>query len=276
MKKSRFVDHSIEGAISFAARSLEAEEYASRRGFLQSFDPRARVSSLLALLALVIFAKSLAVLGILYGLCLLLAVASKIDFGFFLKRTLVFIPIFSLFMALPAAFSFATPGEAVLRLGPAVVTRQGLWGGLFFVCRVTTAVSYSVLLSLSTRHFALLKVLRAFGVPPVFVMVFGMAYRYLCLFVEMVENTFKAVKSRVGFVSATRQGQRLVAWNIANLWARSFQMNEQVYLAMRSRGYRGEPVLSQGLRAQARDWAWVMSVLLFALALAWAQGKGLL
>jgi cobalt/nickel transport system permease protein len=147
---------------------------------------------------------------------------------------------------------------------------------MLFVCRVTTAVSYSVLIPLSTRHFALLKVLRAFGVPPVFVMVFGMAYRYLCLFVEMVENTFKAVKSRVGFVPATRKGQQLVAWNIANLWTRSFQLNEQVYQAMLSRGYRGEPVLAQDLKARARDWVWVMSVLLFALALAWAQGKGLL
>jgi cobalt/nickel transport system permease protein len=38
-----------------------------------------------------------------------------------------------------------------------------------------------------------------------------------------------------------KKGQRIVAWKIANLWERSQQLNEEVYNAMLSRGYSGEP-----------------------------------
>ena len=76
----------------------------------------------------------------------------------------------------------------------------------------------------------------------VFVMVLGMCYRYIYLFVEILENTHRAVQSRVGSRLHFRKGQRLVTWHIASLWTRSHQLNEQVYNAMVSRGFRGEPV----------------------------------
>ena len=91
-------------------------------------------------------------------------------------------------------------------------------------------------------------------------MIFGMCYRYVYLFVEIVENTYLAIKSRVGIRTHYREGQRIVAWNIANLWSRSFQMNEAVYNAMLSRGYRGEPVLMDDFKAETRDWIWLIIV----------------
>jgi cobalt/nickel transport system permease protein len=79
-------------------------------------------------------------------------------------------------------------------------------------------------------------------VPQVFVMVLGMCYRYIYLFVEILENTHRAIQSRIGSRMHFSKGQRLVTWNIANLWTRSHQLNEQVYNAMVSRGFRGEAV----------------------------------
>lgn len=276
MLKSRFVEKSLEGALSFATESIFAEELASRKGFLQSLDPRVKALTLGAFVVLALFVKSLAILGILYAGSLLLAALSEIRLSFFLKRTWIFIPLFSLFIATPALFSFVTPGEALLRVGPWTITRPGALGAAFFVCRVATSVSFAVLLSITTRHFELLKVLRVFGIPSLFVMVLGMAYRYICLFVEMLAHTFLAIKSRVGSITRTRSGQRLVAWNIASLWARSFQLNERVYEAMLSRGYRGEPVLLHNQTMGPRDWAWVTVAFAFITALVWAGARNLL
>ena len=61
-----------------------------------------------------LISKNVAVLLCLYGLSLVLASASRIGLGFFLKRTWVFIPLFSIFVVIPAIFSVFSPGEAVL------------------------------------------------------------------------------------------------------------------------------------------------------------------
>jgi cobalt/nickel transport system permease protein len=254
------------GALSFLKESIFADEFATRHGVLQSLDPRVKTLTFLLLIVQVLLAKSIILIVCLYALCLLLALVSKINLGFFLKRTWIFIPLFSLFIAIPAVFSNITPGEAVasfdlfgFKLG---VTRQGLSGAGIFVARVITSVSFAILLSITTRHFELLKVLRIFKIPHVFVMTLGMCYRYIYLFVEILEDTYRAIKSRVGMRVHYKRGQHIVAWNIASLWTRSYQLNEAVYQAMLARGYRGEPAVSNDFTMKAKDWLWLAFVLM--------------
>ena len=141
------------------------------------------------------------------------------------------------------------------------VTRQGLFGAALFVTRVVTSVSFVVLLSITTKHFELLKVLRIFKIPQVFVMTLGMCYRYIFLFIGIIENTHLAVKSRVGTKVHRKRGQRIVASSIASLWQRSYQLNEDVYRAMLSRGYNGEPFILNQFKAGLKDWLWLLCVL---------------
>lgn len=267
-RNSNFIERSILGALSFLKESIFADEHASENGFLQSLDPRIKAITFLLFIILILFTKNIAILLCLYSLCLVLALFSKINLWFFLKRTWFFIPLFSLFIAIPALFSIFTPGEtlAILRLGvfKLVITRQGLIGAILFVSRVITSVSFVVLLSITTRHFELLRVLRIFKIPQIFVMTLGICYRYIYLFIEIIENAYLAIKSRVGRVSSVRRGQGIVAWNIASLWQRSYQLNEDVYKAMLSRGYRGEPVILNDFRVKAMDWLWLFFTMLIS------------
>ena len=270
-KRNNFIERSIVGTLSFLKDSIFAEAYAARKGFLQSLDPRVKTVTVLLFILQILFTGSIVVLGCLYAVSLLLAYASKINLGGFLKRTWVFIPLFSLCIAVPALFSIVTPGQplAAFKLMGArfIITRQGLFGAGIFVLRVITSVSFAVLLSITTRHFELLKVLRIFKIPQIFVMTLGMCYRYIYLFVEIIENTYLAVKSRVGTSVHYKKGQHIVAWNIACLWQRSYRFNEEVYKAMLSRGYRGEPVVPHDFKAGARDYAWLSGVTLMLAAI---------
>ena len=266
-----FIERSLMGALSFFRQSIFADETASLPGLLQSFDPRVKSATILLFILLAMFTRSISVLGILYALCLILAVFSRIKLGFFLKRTWIFIPLFSLMIAIPALFSFVSPGETVMTIGKLHVTRQGMLAACIFIGRVITSVSFMVLLSITTRHFELLKALRSFGVPQMFVMIFGITYRYIYLFVEIVENTYRAIKSRVGSKIHYRKGQNIMAWNIAHLWARSYLLNEQVYNAMLSRGFRGEPVVLNQFQIRPRDWWWVFGSVATILLLAFAE-----
>jgi cobalt/nickel transport system permease protein len=274
-KHNNFIERSIRSALSFLKESIFAEDYASRNGLLQSLDPRIKTLTFLLFIMQILLTKNLLILLCLYTLCLLLTLCSKINLGFFLKRTWIFIPLFSLLVAIPALFNIVTPGEplvtfhiAGLRLS---ITRQGLLGAALFLMRVTTSVSFAVLLSLTTKHFDLLKVLRVFKIPQVFVMTLGICYRYIYLYVEMIENIYLAIKSRVGTKVHYKKGQHIVAWNIAYLWNRSYQLNEAVYKAMLSRGYRGEPAIMDDFKISVKDGVWVCFVIIISFLMIYLQ-----
>lgn len=266
MKNNNFIQHSIIGALAFLKDLIFAEELAARRGFLQLLDPRIKLATFLLFIIQVLLAPSLKVLFFLYALCLLLVLISRINLVFFLKRTWIFIPLFSLFIALPALFSQFSPGEALaswnifgLKL---IITRQGLTAALIFVMRVAVSVSFVVLLSITTKHFELLRVLRIFKIPQIFVMTLGMCYRYIYLFVEIIEQTYLAIKSRVGAFVHYKKGRSIVAWNIASLWNRSVRLNEEVYKAMLSRGYRAEALAWNEFKFRTRDWLWLFVIII--------------
>lgn len=267
---NNFIERSVVGALSFLKESVFAEEYALKKGFLQSLDARVKTITMFLFLVAALLTKNFLFLAGLYCFCLVLSCVSKIGIGYFLKRTWVFIPLFSLFIALPALFEFFSPGEPLFEIPfffgwKGVITRQGLFSASLFVSRVITCVSFVVLLSLTTRHTQLLRVLRIFRIPEIFVMTMGMCYRYIYLFVGIVENTHRAIDSRVGRRLPYRKGQEIVTWSMASLWQRSYQLNSEVYNAMLSRGYRGEPLVLDEFKTRARDWLW-LAVVLFIFA----------
>lgn len=261
LKPNRFIEKSILGTIEFLKDAVFAEEYASKNGLLQSLDPRTKLVSFALFILTVLFMKGILPIVTLYCFTLLLALASKIDLGYFLKRTWIFIPIFSLFIAIPALFSFFSPGTVVFTFrfyGASLsVTQQGLYAAGLFVSRVITSVSMAILLSLTTGHSQILQVLRLFRVPAIFVMTIGMCYRYIYLFVKIIEETYLALKSRAATAISAKRGQRIASWHISNLWLRSFYLHKEVYKAMVSRGYTGEIVIADHFKSRAKDWVWL-------------------
>ncbi|MCX5696711.1 MAG: cobalt ECF transporter T component CbiQ, partial [Candidatus Omnitrophica bacterium] len=155
-KNNQFIEHSLLKGLALFKDSVFSEEYASRKGFLQSLDPRIKMVTILFFLCATVITKSIFVIISLYAFCLVLAFFSKIPIGFFLKRTWIFIPFFSLFVLLPAIFNVFTPGEALfnLKLGGASlsITRQGVCAVSLVAARIVSAVSFAILLSLTTRH----------------------------------------------------------------------------------------------------------------------------
>lgn len=256
-KASGLVDRTLYSFIALLKETVSNDEIASRNGFLQKRDPRLKCLSIFLLLISVLSTRSIAVLCSFYILTIVLSCISAIQIGTFLKRTLFFIPLFSLFIVIPAIFSVVTSGEPVtaFNLGgfTLAITRQGIDSATIFFLRVLASVSLSIVLVLTTRHHVLLKVLRSFKVPQIFVMTMGMTYRYIYLLLDIAQNTFVAIKSRVGFVQSTRSGQKIVGANMSGLWLKSYRLQTQVYSAMLSRGYTGEPRILNDFKADFVD-----------------------
>lgn len=267
-KSSGIVEKTIVGIVSLLKETIATEAIAGKRGFLQQTDPRFKLLSVAILLICALMTKSATLLAGLYAITVTIALLSHINLGFFLLRTFLFIPAFSLFIVVPALFSFVTPGQEVYSwnvLGcHTAITRQGIDSAVIFFLRVLSSVSMSILLVLTTRHHVLLKTLRLFKVPKLFVMTIGMTYRYIFLLLDLIQKTLTSIKSRVGFVTSVKSGQRIVTVNMAGLWLHSYRLQSQVYDAMLSRGYTGEPHIMEEFRVRPADYL-LIAVSLFLL-----------
>jgi cobalt/nickel transport system permease protein len=272
-KTSGFLEHTLLAIVTLLRETVASDAIATRNGVLQQIDPRFKLLSVALLLTSVMMTRSVFALLILYTFCLALTVLSRISLFVFLKRTLLFIPLFSLFIALPAILSPITPGDPVYTFAlfshAISITRQGIDSATIFCGRVLVSSSFAILLMLTTRHHVLLKVLRLFRIPQVFVMTMTMSYRYIFVLLDIIYSTFTAIKSRVGPVSSTQSGRRIVALNMAGLWLRSYRMHTHVYDAMLSRGYCGEPVVLNEFRIRAGDYLLITFSLLSLIGTLW-------
>jgi cobalt/nickel transport system permease protein len=244
-----------------------SEDVAVQRGLLQRLDPRVKVVSLLVLLVVAALVRHIPVLLGMYAVTLALAAASGLQLGFFIKRVWLFIPIFTGIVVAPATFSFITPGHIVVPLWswhghPVGLTSQGLTAAGLIISRVATSISLVVLLTLTTPWARLLAALRALAVPRMFILVIGMAYRYLFLLLGAVTDMFEARKARtVGADGDARQGQRFVAATAGALFGKAHALSEEVHQAMVARGYRGDARTLTEWRPGAVDAAWAAGCL---------------
>lgn len=217
-----FLSRSIKGAFNFFKDAVFAEEIANSGGMLQKIDPRLKVLLFFILIVLTCFLRDIPQLLIFYCISILLAVLSGISIPFFIKRVWFFIPIFTLFIAIPAVFMYG--------IKPAVI----------FILRVATCVSFAVLMAITTRHNMLLRTLRYFLIPNIFIQVLDMTYRYIFFFVKVFEEMHMGLKSRLIKKFNGRLARKWIGSRIGYLFKRSVKMSEDVYMAMLARGYTGE------------------------------------
>ncbi|MFH0817817.1 MAG: cobalt ECF transporter T component CbiQ [Candidatus Micrarchaeota archaeon] len=235
-----------------------SDEYAKKDGLLQKIDARAKLILILLVIAGTSFLRDIELILAIYGLVIIAAYLSKIDILFFIKRTWLFIPIFSGIVAIPAIFSFFTPGEPIVtlvRLDHAIgawnfqfseltITKEGVLGTLLFVFRIATSVSLALLLTLTTRWNVLMKSLRALGVPKMFVLILSMTYQYILILLRIVQEMHLAKKSRTiradGSLKGLEKERGWVASRIGTVLMKSYAISEETHSAMVSRGFKGE------------------------------------
>jgi len=217
-----FLSRSIKGAFNFFKDAVFAEEIASSPGILQRTDPRLKMLVFLTLIVLTCFLRSIPQLLVFYSVSILFAVLSGISIPFFIKRVWFFIPIFTLFIAIPAVFMY------------------GVKSAVIFILRVATCVSFAVLMAITTKHSMLLRALRYFLIPNIFVQILDMTYRYIFFFVKVFEEMHMGLKSRLIKKFDGRQARKWIGSRIGYLFKRSIKMSEDVYMAMLARGYTGE------------------------------------
>ncbi len=262
--RGNILEHTLHGITETLERALFAEQISLRPGLFQSLDPRVKVVSVLALLIAVSLSRSLWIIGGIYLLALILALVSSIPAGFFIKRVWLALPFFTGMIILPALF--ITPGPALVQLPfGLVITQTGFTSALFLLLRVSTSVSLTLLLILTTPWNMVLGALTVLRVPDVFILVLGMTYRYIYLLLHIANDMFLSRKSRVVGRMDSAEERRMLAAISGTLLNKSLNMSSEVYLAMQSRGFRGNMITLKPFKMKTHDWLWMTVFLALAL-----------
>jgi cobalt/nickel transport system permease protein len=259
-----FIERNVSTFVAAVEHALCAEELAKEDGLLQRLDPRIKVIGILLLVIAAAMAHRLWVIGAAFAIALLLAVSSRVSLAMLAKRVWFPVLLFTGIIALPAPL--VVSGRAVCRLPwfDWPVTAQGLTSAGYLVTRVETAATLSVLLIFCTPWGHVLKALRVLGVPVLFVVILGTAYRYVFLLLESARDMLESRRSRVVGELPGPTRRRLAAATAGVLMSRTLEMSGDVYGAMLARGFRGEVHVLDDFKIAALDW--VMLGVFVALA----------
>ena len=264
-----------------AARAIQdsifSNQNANKNGLLQRIDPRVKLVTILLLLIVIGLARDIKILLAFYLLALILAALSRLPLGFFIKRVWVFIPIFTGIIALPAIFNIVTPGDPIFtvvtlssphRLGPFLIPRQitvtvqGITGAAILVLRVATSVSMAVLLVLTTEWVRLLRALSVLKAPEAIILILAMTYRYIQLFLRILEWMLLAKKSRQISATKIKEDYGWIASRLGVLVGKSYRLSNEVHLAMTARGWSGNPRPMNDFSIGLLDWVWTIFIII--------------
>ncbi|MBS1967416.1 MAG: cobalt ECF transporter T component CbiQ [Chloroflexi bacterium SZAS-1] len=253
--RASFVERTVAELSHAMEQALYAEELAHANGLLQQLDPRVKVVGLLALIIAAALARNLAVILALFVVALVLALLSRVPFRTLATRVWLGALLFTGTIALPAIF--ITPGQVLYRL-PLFgwpITMQGLSSAAYLISRVETSATLALLLILCTPWTHVLKALRVLRVPVVFVVILGMTFRYIFLLLQTARDMFESRQSRMVGALDSAERRRVASASVGVLLSKTLNLSSDVYMAMQSRGFRGEVYTLDEFQMQPRDWA---------------------
>jgi energy-coupling factor transporter transmembrane protein EcfT len=97
-----------------------------------------------------------------------------------------------------------------------------------------------------------------------------MTYRYIFLMIASAREMFESRRSRMVGELEGADRRRLAVATAGVLLSKSLQLSQDVYLAMQSRGFRGEVYVLDEFEMKARDWGGLALFAMLATAAIWA------
>jgi cobalt/nickel transport system permease protein len=273
--RGRWLERTLLNLREAVANTIAAEQWARATGYLQSLHPLAKTLAALGTLVAISLTRHPALLLLVLLGSTLLATVSRLPLRTFLLRILAATLLFGLVLAVPLSLNAVTPGQALWKpfgWDALAVSNAGLNAAVLLLLRLSAAVTVALLWSLTTRWHLLLHSLRSLHVPRLMVTALTLTYRYLFTLVDTLAEMVLARRSRqIG--APTAEGMRAYAGTgAAVLFAKSATLNEEVYLAMRSRGFDGDLRLAYPRPWNWRDTLWLVLVALWLVGGYWIGG----
>ena len=243
---------------------MTCERFASGKSILHSADPRVKI--LLAGGYAVVTVGLGSLEGQIFALSggLLLVIAARLSFKEVFHRLFVVnLFILMLWLVLP----WTTPGTGVTRLGPIVITAEGLDLALSISLKCNAIILANLALLSTSTIFSLAHALAHLRVPTKMVQLIFFSWRYFHVIDSEFHRMKQAIKVRGFEPRSNLHTYRTYAYLIGTLFIKSLERGERVYKAMLCRGFDGTFWLLSHFRLHQRDFylAGFTSVYLFLI-----------
>lgn len=214
---------------------LALDEYAHLNSPIHRWYPQYKLIGLLALMFGFAGIEDVRLLPVILSLTAILYLLSRLPLSFLLTR-LRYPGIFLLgIIALLPFFS----GETIIwQWGLISLRQEGILAVVLIVCRFLAILITGLVLFGSSSFLNLIKGMRSLGLSPILADMMLLSYRYLFELADQL-NTMKRATQLRGFqpTKFSRRTLQVYAALAGSLLVRSYQQSEEIYKAMKLRGY---------------------------------------
>jgi cobalt/nickel transport system permease protein len=222
-----------------------ADRHIAGTSVVHRLDPRTKLPLTLAFIFTAILTPQgrwdiFAALG---TILLVVCFAAQISPLVLIRRSLIALPF--VLAAVPVLFN--RPGDSLFSLPVFgwTATDTGLEALASIMVRSWLSVLVASLLTATTEADHILRALRWFGVPVMFVSTIAFMYRYIFVIGDEAQRLMTAREARsarpLGSHGGSIRWRARTAGNmVASLFLRTLNRSERVYVAMLSRGYNGQ------------------------------------
>jgi cobalt/nickel transport system permease protein len=199
---------------------------------------------------------------LLFAMVISLVILSGVGVGYVLKRAALAFPF--VLAALPLIFT--TPGLQFFSLTygswEIIVTLPGVERFFSIALKSWISVQAAILLTATTQFPDILTAMRAVRVPRLLVAIIGLMWRYIFVLADEALRLMRARAARSGEaeIPGHRKGGQ-ISWRAqtaggmaGNLFIRSIERSDRIYVAMLSRGYDGEVRAMPFPELKASNW----------------------
>lgn len=217
-----------------------SERFAQEENYLTKMDPRLKLIFCLSCLVLVVW-NTKPLVNLFLGITLLIGLlAVRVNLKYVLLRMVPGLIIASLLVFTQLFWKGQTP-LAELSLSPwqLVIYKEGLDQGLLLGSRVLAGLAVMVFLSGTTTIGKLIFAAHWFRVPKTLLEMITIAYRYVFVLLEEMQQVYCAQRMRMGY-QGWHKSMRSAGALGGIVILRAFDRAERLYRSMCCRGYSGE------------------------------------
>ncbi|KPJ76084.1 MAG: cobalt ABC transporter permease [Deltaproteobacteria bacterium SG8_13] len=242
------------------------EPFAHGSSIIHRIDPRFKAVFAGALSVATAVSYRFEALFFALGLSLLLVIAARLAMGLVIKKLMVVVGfLLLLWLVLPLTFE----GEVFTRIGPVKITRPGLILSAQITLKSLSILMMFIALVTTASLVTLGHAMDRLGIPAKIVHLLLMSYRYIFVIEQEYRRLSRAAAVR-GFTPGTNlHTYRTYAYLVGMIFVRAAERADQVYKAMRCRGFNGRFYCLAEFPAHRRNWifAGLMTISLAVLVL---------
>lgn len=279
--KTHFLRRTIKNISSVFQNEFFCERFVNNRKLLQIIDPRVKLFTFLFFMILCSFTGNFLTLIFLSVIAFGFAKMSGLNLRHYAKRVWMYVPLLVLILSIPAATNIFIEGVPLIYIYKSLEFKflifslphqlyfslNGILAILKMSLRIGTSISFCYLLIITTRWSHISKAFSALKIPKLFILILSMTYRYIFVLSCIAENMMEARTLRTIGALKNKKNRLFVAHSIAFLFIKSSFLSEEVFDAMRCRGFTGDVVYLDHLKLRNVDYLFIINSIFIFLIL---------